>query len=50
MQEKFSISKPVVIADSGLLSNDNLKALEDEGYECILINLLMLKISRKTRG
>lgn len=36
IQEKFDINKPVVIADSGLLSNDNLKALEDEGYEYII--------------
>lgn len=36
MQEKFDISKPIVIADSGLLYNDNLKVLEDEGYEYII--------------
>lgn len=36
MQEKFGINKPIVIADSGLLSNDNLKALEDEGYEYVI--------------
>src|SRR5690554_3593644 len=36
MQEKFELEKPVVIADSGLLSNANLKALEDNGYEYIL--------------
>ena len=35
-QEKFGLDKPVVIADSGLLSNDNLKALEDEGYQYII--------------
>ncbi len=36
MQERFNIEKPVVIADSGLLSNNNLKVLEDEGYEYII--------------
>jgi transposase len=36
MQEKFDIKKPIVIADSGLLSNNNLKILEDEGYEYII--------------
>ncbi|HBT84380.1 MAG TPA: IS1634 family transposase [Porphyromonadaceae bacterium] len=36
IQEKFGLNKPVVIVDSGLLSNDNLKALEDEGYQYII--------------
>lgn len=48
MQEKFDINKPVVIADSGLLSNDNLKALEDEGYEYIIG--ARLKNENKTVG
>lgn len=33
---KFSLGKPIVVADAGLLSNDNIKALEDQGYEYIL--------------
>lgn len=33
---KFDLDKPVVIADSGLLSNDNVDALEKGGYEYIL--------------
>ena len=33
---KFNLEKPVVIADAGLLSNDNIIALEDQGYEYIL--------------
>jgi len=36
IQEKFDINKPIVVADSGLLSNDNLKKLEDEGYQYII--------------
>lgn len=36
MQSKFSLDKPVVIADSGLLSNDNLQALEENNYKFIL--------------
>lgn len=36
MQDKFDIQKPIVIADSGLLSNNNLIILEDEGYEYII--------------
>ncbi len=36
IQERFDINKPVVIADSGLLSNDNLKTLEEEGYQYII--------------
>ena len=35
-QEKFSLEKPVVIADAGLLSNENLQELETKGYEFIL--------------
>lgn len=34
--KKFKLDKPVVIADAGLLSKDNIKALEDHGYEYIL--------------
>jgi len=33
---RFNLGKPVVIADAGLLSNDNLKALERENYQYII--------------
>jgi len=33
---KFSLDKPVIIADSGLLSNDNINALESKDYEYII--------------
>lgn len=36
MQEKFKIDKPIVIADAGLLSKENLKALEEYGYKYII--------------
>lgn len=36
MQEKFDIKRPIVVADSGILSNDNLQALEKDGYEYII--------------
>jgi transposase len=36
ISQKFSLNKPIVIADAGLLSNDNIKALESKGYEYIL--------------
>lgn len=36
MQSKFSLNKPIVIADSGLLSKNNLLALEEKGYQFIL--------------
>lgn len=36
ISRKFDLDKPVVIADAGLLSNDNIKALESDGYEYIL--------------
>lgn len=34
--KKFNLQKPVVVADSGLLSKDNVKALQEGGYEYIL--------------
>ena len=36
ISQKFNLNKPIVIADAGLLSNDNIKALESNGYEYIL--------------
>lgn len=36
ISQKFSLNKPIIIADAGLLSNDNIKALENKGYEYIL--------------
>ena len=33
---RFELGKPVVVADAGLLSNDNLKALQAAGYQYIL--------------
>jgi transposase len=36
MSERFNLSRPVVIADAGLLSAKNIKALEGENYEYIL--------------
>lgn len=36
MSQKFNLDKPVVIADSGLLSKNNIEALEENGYEYIL--------------
>jgi len=36
ISEKFKLNKPVVVADAGLLSNENIKALEQKGYEYII--------------
>ena len=36
MEQRFNLGKPVVIADSGLLSKKNISALEDNGYRYIL--------------
>ena len=36
ISKKFNLEKPVVIADAGLLSNENIKALEANHYEYIL--------------
>jgi transposase len=33
---KFNIDKPIVVADSGLLSNTNIEALEQKQYEYII--------------
>lgn len=34
--QKFKLEKPIVVADAGLLSNENIKALEDKNYEYII--------------
>ncbi len=36
ISKKFNLQKPVVVADSGLLSKDNIKALQEQKYEYIL--------------
>lgn len=36
ISRKFNLDKPVVVADAGLLSNENIKALEEMGYEYII--------------
>jgi transposase len=36
ISSKFNLDKPVVVADAGLLSNENIKALKANGYEYIL--------------
>lgn len=33
---KFSLKKPIIVADSGLLSKDNIAALEQNNYEYII--------------
>jgi transposase len=35
-QMRFSLDKPIVVADAGLLSKDNLEALKEKGYTFIL--------------
>jgi transposase len=34
--KKFDLNKPIVVADAGLLSQENIKALEEQGYQYIL--------------
>lgn len=36
IQERYDLGKPVVVADSAMLSKDNLEALEFEGYPFIV--------------
>jgi len=33
---KFNLNKPIIVADSGLLNNENIEALEKDGYEYII--------------
>jgi transposase len=35
-EKKFNLSKPIVVADAGLLSNNNIALLEKQGYSYIL--------------
>jgi len=36
ISKKFNLNKPVIVADAGLLSNENIKALEENQYEYII--------------
>ncbi len=36
ISNKFNLNKPIIIADAGLLSNENIKALEANNYQYIL--------------
>jgi transposase len=36
ISEKFNLKMPIIIADAGLLSNNNIKALDSMGYEYII--------------
>jgi transposase len=36
ISNKFGLQKPVVVADAGLLSKDNILALEEKGYQYII--------------
>lgn len=36
MSVKYKLNMPVVVADAGLLSKENIKALEEKGYEYII--------------
>lgn len=36
LEQRFAIQKPVVVADAGLLSKDNIELLHTEGYRYIL--------------
>ncbi len=36
ISKKFNLDKPIVVADAGLLSNENVKVLEEKGYQYII--------------
>ena len=36
-KDKYNLGKLVIIADSGLLSNDNIAQLQEKGYEFIIV-------------
>lgn len=35
LQKRFEFPKPIVVADAGLLSKENIRDLEKDGYEYI---------------
>jgi len=35
-EKRFDFQKPIVVADAGLLSKDNISALQDNGYGYII--------------
>ncbi len=43
IQERFSIKKAILVGDRGMVSKDNLKALEDEGIDYI-VGMRMRKV------
>lgn len=36
ISKKFDLNKPIVVADAGLLSNENIEALQRQGYEYVI--------------
>jgi transposase len=36
IEQRFAVKKPIVVADAGLLTNDNINALEDQRYTYII--------------
>jgi len=36
ISKKFNLTKPIIVADAGLLSNENIKALQEQEYEYII--------------
>ncbi len=36
ISKKFNLNKPIVVADAGLMSNDNIKALKEMDYDFII--------------
>lgn len=36
ISKKFNLSKPIIVADAGLLSNENIKTLQEQDYEYII--------------
>jgi transposase len=36
ISKKFNLEKPIIVADAGLLTNDNILDLEEQGYEYII--------------
>ena len=36
ISKKFKLTKPIIVADAGLLSNENIKSLQEQGYQYII--------------
>ncbi len=46
ISKKFNLTKPIVVADAGLLSTENIKQLKENGYQYILGARIKTRVSK----